>query len=68
MRNRFLELFFGYIANHNTKEIHRVKTLTKNCFVAQMSKAGYCNRYRVNRLLKKGYNGCRHCFKEEDNG
>lgn len=68
-RNKLLECIgFKYIVNHSTNEIHRVKFLTENCFVYKMTSAGYATGWKIKRLLKQGYNGCRNCFKSEDKG
>ena len=69
-RNYFLELIgFGYLINHNTKEIHRVKTLTPSCLIYLMKNYGYGTKIYVWFLINFfGYNGCAYCFKEEDKG
>lgn len=59
---------FRYIANHRSKEIHRVDHLHKNCRIETMQHAGYNTAWRMRRLLNRRYNGCRWCFKEADNG
>lgn len=68
-RNKFLELIgFKFIVNHESKEIHRVKFLTENCFVDTMVNSGYATARKVKKLLRQNYNGCRHCYKAEDKG
>lgn len=69
-RNRFLEFIgFRYVANHNSMEIHRLKTEHKNCHIEAMTNAGYCTALWADHLMFfKGYNGCRWCYKEKDNG
>jgi hypothetical protein len=68
-RNKFLEFAgFAYIANHGTREIHRVSSLTSRCRVILIRRGGYCTAWKATKLLKKGYNGCRYCNKKEDKG
>lgn len=69
-RDRLLELAgFRYIANHHSREIHRVDRLTGRCRVERMTWAGYCTRWKARRLSRSGkYNGCRYCNREEDRG
>jgi hypothetical protein len=66
-RCRLIErLGFKYIANHRTKEIHRVEHLTSRCRINLLKRSGYCTRWWQEKLLRKGYNGCRYCYKEKD--
>lgn len=66
-RNKLLECIgFKFIVNHESKEIHRVNLLTQNCFVKKMKNSVYSTLWSVKRLLKKGYNGCTHCYKSKD--
>ena len=69
-RNKFLELIgYKFIANHNSKEIHRVTGITNQCRLLPMTNAEYCSAKTAKRLIKdSGYNGCRYCYKEADNG
>lgn len=65
-RNKFFELIgFRFIVNHNTKEIHRVKSLTPQCHVDKMTDRGYATKWQVNRLLLRGYDGCNNCYSEK---
>ena len=69
-RNKFLELIgYKYIFNHNSKEIHRVTGINSPCRVEYMTNAEYCTTKKAKRLIDNGgYNGCRYCYKEADNG
>lgn len=68
MRNYFLEaLGFGYIINHPTKEIHKVKNLKGNCKTYLIKDIRYGNGLYVFILIKFfEYNGCYHCFKSQN--
>jgi hypothetical protein len=62
-RNDLLELIgFTYIANHGTKELHRVKGIKPNCHIYIIKHGGYCTAFWAF-LLKKlyGYDGCAVC-------
>ena len=61
-------LGYKYLVNHNTKEIHVLKEVTTKCRLAMMSNKEVITSRKVKKLLNKGYNGCRHCYKEEDEG
>lgn len=68
-RNKFLEwLGFELIANHNTKEIHKVEKMTYKCRLRWMRNASYISKRKAEKLYKNGYNGCRYCNKQNDNG
>jgi hypothetical protein len=67
-RSRLWELFFPFITNERSKEVHRVKTLSPNCHIDIMANGKYRTRRKVRKLLADGYNGCRWCFNEKDNG
>ena len=70
-RKKFLEwMGFRFIVNHKTKEIHRVKDINKQCMIWLMTNGRYATLWRVKRLMKQDerYNGCKHCYKEEDRG
>lgn len=72
LKEVFLMMFgFGYRANHNRKEIHRLRNKHKNCNHAAMSKntSEYVTYRRAKKLIEKyNYNGCRWCWKTEDKG
>ena len=60
---------FGYLVNHNSKEIHRINDKHRNCHLELISKENreYVTRRRAVRLIKNdGYNGCRWCWSEND--
>ena len=64
-------MFWGltYLVNLNTKEIHRLSNKKERCWLHLMCHKRYVTRRKALRLiLKKGYNGCRYCFKEFDKG
>jgi hypothetical protein len=69
-RDNFLEaLGFVYLANHRTKEVHRVSHLHVNCRVGVMTNVGYCTwLWHWVLILLFGYNGCRWCCPERDKG
>ncbi|MDR1347365.1 MAG: hypothetical protein LBJ63_02895 [Prevotellaceae bacterium] len=66
-RSGFLEsIGFRFIANHRTGEIHRVDSLHVNCNIEAMTRAGYCTWLWHKILLRRGYNGCYWCNREEN--
>lgn len=68
-RNGFLEMLgYVYIANHYTREIHRVVMMTSKCRLPFMRNASYCTARKARKLMKKGYNGCKYCNKDNDKG
>jgi len=69
-RFKLIEKVFGikFIVNHNSKEIHRIKHLKGVCRTYLMTKAKYASKKKVEKLLKSGYNGCRFCYPEKDEG
>jgi hypothetical protein len=69
-RDNFLEAAgFNYIANHRTKEIHRVSRLHTNCKIYVLRNAGYCTWVWVQVLMRVfGYDGCRWCYGERNSG
>lgn len=66
MRVYFLELFFGYIINHQTKEIHKIKNVSNRCGLINCTNIRYGNWVYIQILLLLGYNGCYHCFKSKN--
>ena len=67
-RSKLKELFYGFIVNHRTKEIHSVSEVKSNCNINLMTRAEYCSKRRAKNYLLNGYNGCSKCFKSEDKG
>jgi hypothetical protein len=65
-RNDFLEsVGFGFIANHGTKELHRVKRIKPRCKIELVRSGGYCTGFRAFLLRKLcGYDGCAVCNKK----
>ena len=64
-------LFFGYLANKKTKEIHRVKHICRACSIGNMQahNAKYGTKLWALYLIKfRKYNGCRFCWSEKDTG
>ncbi len=62
---------FGYVVNHRSrsKEIHRLGRKHKNCQTERIVNREYVTRKKALKLIqKKGYNGCRWCWKETDTG
>lgn len=60
-------LGFGYVVNHDKKEIHRLSRKHKNCLYNMMGKRNYTTKEGAYQLIfTKGYNGCKWCFKEMD--
>ena len=55
-----------YIVNYYTKEIHSASSKDKRCKIHNMTNCALIGRYKMNRLLKNGYNGCRYCLPEFD--
>ena len=68
----FLMFFgFGYLVNHNTKEIHHIYDKHVNCKLELISKnhSEYVTKRQAARLIKKyNYNGCRWCWPIQDIG
>ena len=68
----FAEFFFGtqyrYFVNHGTKEIHDIKRTEKRCRLNMIINGSWETRKGAKKLLKKGYNGCRYCNPELDEG
>jgi hypothetical protein len=53
---------FGYIANHGTKELHRVARTGHRCLIGRIVYGGYCTAlwaYMLRRFC--GYGGCYYC-------
>lgn len=64
-------MFWGmaYLVNHRSKEIHRLANKQSNCRLHLISKGEYVSRRKALRLIRHhNYNGCRWCWKGEDNG
>jgi hypothetical protein len=78
MRLTFVEslmylLGLGYVANPNTKEIHRLDRKHRNCNLDLIVKKKYITGRKAYRLLTKhhydeGWDGCRYCFNEMNTG
>ncbi len=62
-------LGYKYVANTSTKEIHRL-TNPKCHATEHLAKKNrkYLTEKQFTKYLKDGYNGCRFCLKEYDNG
>ena len=67
-RSFFKEVILGagYIANKGSKELHKVDEVSSKCRIEMITNGRYVWNHK--RWLKKGYNGCKHCFPEKDNG
>lgn len=64
--NKFKKFFgYKYIANHNSKEIHRIEDITKYCHISLMKNATQETRRKAIKLLHNGYDGCKHCYKDK---
>jgi len=62
---------FGYLVNHLSKEIHRVSNKHENCHLDIISSkhSEYITRSMAEHLIRnRNYNGCRWCWKSQDNG
>lgn len=58
---------YGYRVNLNTKEIHRLSNNHINCLPGENKRTMYVNRRTAIELIaKRGFNGCRWCWKEKD--
>jgi len=69
LKERWLYYFEErYIANVHTKEIHDAVNVKKACSIQLIATHNrkYVSAWRVKRLLKRGYNGCRYCMPAED--
>lgn len=53
-----------YIINHNSKEIHRIEFLKRNCQVQGMTNFEKAYTKKTKYYLKHGYNGCKWCYPE----
>ena len=58
----------GFVVNLRSKEIHRLKSKHRNCNTEKIRRVRYVSQKTAVRLLQKGYNGCRWCWKEQDFG
>lgn len=59
------------IANRRSREIHRIDRMTSRCHPERMNRVNviYCTRIWAWLLIRfGGYNGCRWCRPEKDNG
>ncbi|HCY40423.1 MAG TPA: hypothetical protein DHV48_03580 [Prolixibacteraceae bacterium] len=62
---------FRYVVNHRSrsKEIHNLERKHKNCQTERISARQFVTLKQAQKLIKNhGYNGCRWCWKEVDNG
>lgn len=55
-----------YVVNYYTKEIHKIESNDTRCQIRNMTNCKEINKFEMRRLLKNGYNGCRHCLQELD--
>lgn len=66
------ELFFGveykFYVNHGSKEIHNIAATEKRCQLDKITRHEWVTEGKANKLLRKGYNGCRYCWTEKDKG
>lgn len=62
--------FWGlkYKVNHKSKEIHRLHNKHVNCNTHRIVNGEFVTEKKAFKLLKEGYNGCRYCWREKDNG
>lgn len=61
----------GYVVNHRprSKEIHKLSAKHKSCQTHRISNREYVTRKKALELIKEqGYNGCRWCWPELDEG
>jgi hypothetical protein len=69
---RRIELFFmrligyKYVANLNSKEIHRINSKYSQCHLTEIKDRKYLREKQIPLWVQYGYNGCRFCFKEID--
>ena len=61
---------YGYVANNRTLEIHRLNYKHTNFDILGIVDYTFIRNYYkgVERFVKRGYNGCRYCMPEIDNG
>lgn len=67
----YLFFGFGYLVNHRSREIHRISNRKSNCKLEYISSKNseYVTFKRAMYLIaKRGYNGCRWCWKVADKG
>ena len=55
-----------YVVNYYTKEIHKIESPDVRCQIRNMTNCKEINKFEMRKLLKNGYNGCRHCLPELD--
>ena len=55
-----------YVVNYYTKEIHKIDSKDTRCQIRNMTNCKEINKFEMRKLLKNGYNGCRHCLPEYD--
>ena len=62
-------LGYKYIVNENSKQVHYVKNLHKNCFIKSMSNARYVREEEAQRLIRSlKYDGCVWCMRDMNRG
>lgn len=61
---------YGYVVNlhKRSREIHKLSNKHVNCNLHMMTNYKYVSSKTAFKLLEEGYNGCRYCWKEKDNG
>ena len=67
-----MEFLFGvkytHFVNYGTKEIHVLEDSDSKCRLNMVEHGDYITKKKALKLLNKGYNGCRYCWKEKDKG
>ena len=68
----FIRMIIGkrYVINENTKEVHKLSNLKKNCHYDIMNNKKYLtfSRYNHLKLNSTEYDGCRWCNTEDNTG
>lgn len=73
MKKFFRKLFakiigIKYVVNLGSNEIHDLNHTHKNCNIKSITNFKYISKSKVPSYLSNGFNGCRWCYKSEDEG
>jgi len=57
-----------YLINKNTKEIHDLNNKKRGCKINEIKDIHKIYTDNINIYVKKGYNGCKWCLPDKNNG
>lgn len=61
-------LGLDYMVNLGSMEIHDLKNSKHNCMIDKIKDRKLIRKSKLGYYLDNGFNGCRWCYKSEDNG